>query len=213
MFIRRIGVVLSVVCATWMIISWAPAADACTLMGHSILEPLEEEPPEQTGPPPKPVVSVASITRGTSGHGDGGCGGHTYHSSCDEFGNIVFETEEADQELGYEFQITDGRTPDGFGFPSGPVQPRGPNVDVTYFHWTDERTDDQESFDFEVVVVAVDRWGRRSEPSKPVRVWHTGSSESACSTVSSASPWSSLTPIGLLLVVGAAARLRRRLAR
>ncbi len=154
-------------------------ADAC-----SIIKMYLEIDPQQKVidflPPDQPVVSVKSINRGRGPRRTEGRG--AVMTSCDDIGSIGFEIGPVSDdltkpaELGFLFQVVEGTLPSGLSVPAKPLVTISEKTEYGYYlHWTDGATDDQEPFEFTLVVVAVDKAGNHSEESDPVTVRHPGS--------------------------------------
>lgn len=154
------------------------AAHACTFSGP---QPLQIDPglkATDRQPPSLTTVSVVGVKRG-QGPQASGCGQTA--SSCDDLGQIRIAVAGTDdmtpaEQLGFRVSIAAGKPPAGLIVPDSAVTiDGGPTGDgELLLLWTDGNTDDQESLDFTVNVVAVDRAGNESAP-KTLRVADQGS--------------------------------------
>jgi hypothetical protein len=123
-------------------------------------------------PPDLAALSVARIKRG---HGGSGCGG----SSCDDIGSVriaVVVTDEITprENIGFRLAFVAGTPPQGLvPPPADPFRTDYTNGQID-LSWGDGGTDDQESIDFTVEVVAVDAAGNESGP-RTIRVRDGGS--------------------------------------
>jgi MYXO-CTERM domain-containing protein len=149
---------------------FAVPAAACSFSVPQRHTVVDEPPPSDVAAPEKPTLSVEAITRGQGPKWAGP--GSRSASSCDDIGKLTVEISPNRREVGYQFEVVDGSTPQGFSFPDVPTRTE---EDGTWFDvWIDGAEDNQESFRFEVRVTAIDKWGRESEPSEHVVVSHPG---------------------------------------
>ncbi len=146
-----------------------PAA-ACTIQAPQEHSVVDEPAPDDVPPPETPDVTVESITRG-----QGPSGGifNRSSTSCDGLGFLEFKISPARQEVGYTFDVVEGAPPDDYSFPDVPTHTNREGS-IWFEAWSDGAEDKQESFRFETKVTAIDKWGRKSEPSEPVVVSHPG---------------------------------------
>jgi MYXO-CTERM domain-containing protein len=180
-------------------------ARACSIAGP---EPLVLDPSLQATdrqPPALTAISLVSVKRG-QGSEASGCGGRG--SSCDDLGSLgitVSATDDATApaDLGYRMTVASGKLPAGLSIPDFAMKAVGGPGEL-YLFWTDGATDDQESFDFTLTVVAVDRAGNASAPA----TLHIVDGDSGCNVAAAArrSGASALVAALMLLAVG----LRRR---
>jgi hypothetical protein len=131
----------------------------------------------------------------------------TLSSQCPEIGGVAVFMGPLSEKVGYELEVVDGELPAGLVLPTVPVMPIGvasaideagdqfaknPDQKSDFsLIWDDGATDEQEPFDFELVVTPIDQSGQRGVRSEPIRVSHPGthssgpqSSQAACSTSS-----------------------------
>lgn len=158
-------------------------AEACSFASHAPYE-LDGDPAD-TEAPEAPGVGLPSITRGA------GPTGLMVRSttSCDDLGIIAADVDLPEEDLGLTFAVVGGELPDDFNLPSSPAYPI---VDRLVWVWIDEATDNQEAFDFEVEVRAIDRSGNESEAT----LLHLVDGGRGCSSAPLAASWL----FGLLLV-------------
>ena len=102
-------------------------------------------------------------------------------TSCDYAGGISFRIESVQDdyskpiEMGYLMEVVEGELPIGLQQPSKPITTlRNDLRHGIWWQWNDGATDEQEAFDFVVVVYAVDLAGNASAPSEPIRIKHPG---------------------------------------
>lgn len=151
------------VCAFWL-----ADAEACSLATHAKLEIVDEEPEEP--PPETPEVELENISRGHGPTSDG-CFSQS-STSCDDIGSVTLKIENADPEIGYELEATEGSPSEPLWITDPPIHAFEDGTIVVT--WNDEAKDNQESLDYDIAVTAVDRWGQESEDSDTVEVEHPG---------------------------------------
>jgi hypothetical protein len=169
------------------------AGVACITTPPAYLESYSEDPPPDDVPPPaKPNLVVDVINRGERGN-----------SSCDDIGSIHLVVAEPQDHVAYEFELVDGASPGTKTLWSLPVFSRvaSDGAHVITYTWIDGDTDKQEEFDFTADVVAVDKWGRRSDSSQRLHVRHPGRSDAVCSIVRAGSSSSFPLPVALLFAI------------
>jgi hypothetical protein len=152
-----------------------------------------------------------------------GCGQREVRTSCKGNASITFFIEppgpaEPDEDagadagtaaaehVGYLFELVDGEAPEGL-LPETPVL--AADDGSLELHWNDGDDDDQEQVSFTVTVRAVDDAGNLGEPSDPIHVFDSGSTESGCSiTRGLLGSWmpSALLSLGALLFAARATR-------
>jgi hypothetical protein len=115
--------------------------------------------------PGVPSLKLEEIKRGQGPRNDG-CSSTA--SSCDDIGSIAFSHPATDDRtpsdrIGYRFQVVSGKLPFGFALPSQPVVMLISDGRM-WLHWLDGATDEQESLDFTLSIVAVDAAGNESPP-------------------------------------------------
>src|SRR4051794_40169835 len=113
-------------------------------------------------PPTLPLLSAPLITRGKGPQGTGCAEGG---ASCDDLGAIgllatATDNVTAPERIGYRLTLAGGALPSGLVLPDT-SEPTGGAI---WLHWTDGATDDQESIDFTLRVVAIDGAGNESGP-------------------------------------------------
>ncbi len=184
---------------------WISAAWACSLAGPQDFEATATGEPVGE-PPVAAVLREVSISRGSAGVRQPD--GSIQSTSCDDLGIVSIGLEDPGPGFGFRLQLDGGTLPDSVtaiheDAQVGDTFSGGRSAWVV--SWIDEETDDQEPFDFDVIVTVVDGWGRESEPLT-VNVSDPGSTAtpaSSCSTVPGAA--------GLALSLLALAARRRRL--
>lgn len=155
-------------------------AEACSFPG-----PVEHEidPAEQAidKEPPGRVETVGvSVTRGKGPEGSG-CT-RRGSSSCDDIGWITLipappsDNRTPKEELGYRLRFIGGRLPDGLRIPDDARRLDQGEPPSLGLRWIDGSTDDQEDFDFTVMLTAIDKAGNEGPESAPIRIHHGGSS-------------------------------------
>jgi hypothetical protein len=183
------------------------SARACSFpgpIGHVIDESMQatDQMPPTLAPIPAP-----EITRG-KGSQQTGCSQYG-STSCDDIGRIalaVLATDDAtpSSRIGYRLTIVTGAPPSGLSLPSDAVEPSGDDLAL---HWIDGATDDQESFDFTLRVVAVDLAGNESVP-QTVRI--ADDRDHACAVARGGGSRKGLVWLGLLPLLLATRRRPRR---
>lgn len=177
------------------------SASACQyLSGSSALE-IREDAATPEEPLLTPQLRVAQIKRGVGPRG-------ATRTSCDEAGWIALAAEDPQQDVGYELAVVSGTPPAQFQAPTAPLQP-DENGELL-LGWSDEATDTQEPFSFEVVATPVHVSGTRGEPSAPIAIDHPGTEGAACSSTGQQGASRMATTLGLMVFVFAAARTVRR---
>lgn len=202
---RRLGLVAvaALTASTGLALVAAPGdAGACSFAPPPLHELDLDEVAEDTTPPSAPgSVATALVARG-----QGPTGGPCSQSatSCDDVGRIVLRVAPAEDDrtpaasLGYLVTLASGTLPSGLSLRSEPVRLLGDEVVLV---WIDGATDDQEAFDFELDVAAVDLAGHVGPPVR-VRVRDPGGGACAGS--------SGEGPLGLALALIALIALRAR---
>jgi len=115
-------------------------------------------------------VSVTDIKRG-QGPQQSGCGESA--TSCDDIGIVTLVLHASDdttspEHIGYRLTLQSGTLPAGLMLPADAVEP-GFDDRTLLLVWIDGNSDDQESFDFTLRVVAIDLAGNESA-AQTVRV-------------------------------------------
>ena len=154
---------------------------------------------DQTAPT-LPPLTVQQIRRGK---GPEGCS----RGTCDGNGSIDFTTPATDDvtaptSIGYRFTLEAGSLPQGFTLPTEALEPSG---DTIYLLWADGATDDQDSLDFTLRVVAIDLAGNESAPQS-VRVFDD---RGGCAVARAGSGHPVQGWIVLMLLVAVAVRRRQ----
>ena len=127
--------------------------------------------------PPGPVTASQSFVRRGTGPSRGAT--DPVSTSCDYIGTLRIEILRArdnrtpPEMLGFRLRVTGGILPDGLRIPSHTIRAAGGKSIA--LRWPDGATDDQEAFDFELGIVAVDLAGNEGPASTPVRLTHGGS--------------------------------------
>jgi len=149
-------------------------ARACSLAGDTPAV-IDLTVDNGTVPPSAPSHISTEISRGV-GPETSGCGTQSA-SSCDGIGSISLRLSPSTddrtpaEKLGYRTILVAGTPPWGSAVSDVAVLMRGETLG---FHWIDDADDDQEAFDFTVVIVAVDAAGNESDPSEEIRIRHGG---------------------------------------
>lgn len=173
--LRRLSVCSTALCTLAVLL--APAsARACSVAVPGAFS-LDAAAPDTAGPTFDPAEIEFRITRGTGPDCD--CEGECSFSSCDDLGfiSLLFDAatdpdvpEQPDSEylqtqedIGYVFEVV-GDLPDGLSIGAAPqaawyLDGRA----STLFVWIDGSEDDQEAFDFDLSIRAVDRAGNYSD--------------------------------------------------
>ena len=143
------------------------AARACSVPGTSpYMVDASMQATDQV-PPTLPRLSIASLQRGKAQEG-------CTVNSCEGIGSLAIAgaaTDDVtpDTGIGYRFSLVAGALPPSFSIlldqPSGATVSDG----EIWFHWDDGATDDQETIDFTLRVIAIDAAGNESAP-QTVRV-------------------------------------------
>jgi hypothetical protein len=176
---------------------------ACSVVGPQPFEidaamaATDRQPPALTG------LAVTNVKRGRAPENTG-CG--STGTSCDDLGWIgilpaVTDDHTPAGQLGYLVSLVRGQLPEGLALPPQTFALPGPNREMTLF-WLDGNTDDQESFDFTLSVVAIDLAGNESAPMQV----HIGNDGKGCSVTWFRRP----TTAALTLALLALATLTRR---
>ncbi|MCX4247669.1 MYXO-CTERM sorting domain-containing protein [Paraliomyxa miuraensis] len=178
-------------------------AAACSSFG---LEPVEPDTTLADDTPPGVIGDVdVSIGRGNAPK----CVlGSCESSSCDDIGFITldFAAPTDDQttadRMAYVIEVVDGEPMAGL-LPDGPFRPG--TVNRIPLQWLDGATDDQEAFEFTIVIRAVDEAGNIGDASEPIEIADPGSA-SGCSIGGPGRAW----PLLALLPLGIWVRRRTR---
>jgi MYXO-CTERM domain-containing protein len=180
----------------------APAR-ACSTIGPT---PYEIDPSLQAAdnvPPTLPPLSVAHLHRGKA---HGACSG----STCDGLASLGIAGAATDdvarpEGVGYRMSVVAGALPANFLLLSGPTRFYVQDGTI-WFSWDDGETDDQESIDFTLQVVAIDLAGNESAP-QTIRVTDD---QFGCAIARGHRASGRTAGFALLAVAWLAARRRRR---
>jgi len=184
-----------------------PASHACDSAGPT---PFAVDPALQgidQQPPALGVVSVVRVQRGKGPQWEGCSYGA---GSCDGAGYIVLggaatdDMTEVDR-IGYRFTLVEGTPPSRFTVPPPTFLPTVFDGQI-WLEWDDGASDDQESFDFTLSLVAIDVAGNESAP----RMVRIADDAGGCTVAAwSRSPRTQGVPIVLLASVTMFVRRRR----
>ena len=157
-----------------------PSAFACPFaLGE---EHVVEENLDDTSAPSTPEAPAVSMHRGV---GPSCVMGNCSFTSCDDLGWIELrfsassDDVSAEERVGYRLEVLGGTQPDGVSID----ETRDPDLidggdAVITFVWIDEAIDEQEAFDFDLGITAVDEAGNESEQTT-VNISDPGSVASA----------------------------------
>jgi hypothetical protein len=122
------------------------------------------------------------------------------------FTDLATDDATAVERMGYRFTLVAGALPAGFTLPTGTVVVLI-SSGMMWLHWDDGATDDQESLDFTLQIVAVDAAGNESAP-QTLRI---RDDQGGCHIAAGHGP----TNVGIVFILCAllAAKLRRRRGR
>jgi len=137
-------------------------ARACSFAGPT---PYVVDPSMQATDQVAPTLPPLSVARLQRGKETEGC---SSVNSCDGIGTLAIAGVATDDVtpatgIGYRFSVVAGALPPGFSLPAGPTQ-IPISSDQIWLNWDDGRTNDQESIDFTLQLVAIDRAGNESAP-------------------------------------------------
>ena len=181
-------------------------ARACSFAGPT---PYVVDPSMQATDQVAPTLPPLSVARLQRGKATEGCS----VNSCDGMGTLAIAGVATDDVspatgIGYRFSVVAGALPPGFSLPAGPTQITI-SSDQIWLNWDDGRTSDQESIDFTLQLVAIDRAGNESAP-QTVRVTDdTG----GCAVAGQRAPYRGLAFAMVAALLLAARGPRRRGAR
>ena len=136
-------------------------ARACSFAGPT---PYVVDPSMQATDQVAPTLPPLSVGRLQRGKAMEACSGN----SCEGMGALAIAgvaTDDVTPEtgIGYRFSVVAGALPPGFRLPEGPTQITISDRQI-WLNWDDGATDDQESIDFTLQLVAIDRAGNESAP-------------------------------------------------
>lgn len=200
--LTRLVIVLCAGSLAWLAASSEAAACEQYLDVATLEIQQDASPPDQ--PLETAMLDVEQVKRGVGPRG-------TTRSECDRAGWVTLQVRNPRAEVGYEFEVVGGDTPDNFSVPDAPVEPDSANE--IQLGWNDAASDEQESFSFELVATPVHISGQRGEPSDPITVDHPGSEGGACSAAGTRGLTRTTTALGLaglVFLVGRGLRRRRQ---
>jgi len=180
------------------------AARACSVRGPS---PYMVDPSMQATdqvPPTLPPLSVASLQRGKAQEG---CSSN----SCEGVGTLAIAGAATDDitpdyGIGYRFSLVAGALPPYFSILLDQPSQATVSEGKLWLNWDDGATDDQETIDFTLRVIAIDKAGNESAP-QTVRV--TDDPGGACAIAPARAPARGLAWVAVA-VLCLASRWRRR---
>jgi uncharacterized protein (TIGR03382 family) len=145
------------------------AAEACMYVRNMQSFAVDESATVE-GELKKPELVVDRIKRGTGP--DGGLFKKPLATSCDDLGYIGLWVEPERDDVGYVFEVTEGKSPDGVSFSDEPV---ALTDRPGRFTWIDGAEDKQEPIEFTMTVTPIAKNGEPGPTSEPVVVSHPGS--------------------------------------
>jgi hypothetical protein len=157
-----------------------------------------------------PTLAPLTVTRLQRGQKTTGC---TSVNSCDGFGSLAISVAAADDVtpatgLGYRFTVVAGTLPPVFSIPLNQPSQVLVSDGQIWFNW-DDGTEDHQSIDFTLQVVAIDRAGNESAP-QTVRVTDD---PGGCAIARPRAPYRGLAFAALAALLLAARHPRRGRAR
>ncbi len=153
-----------VACGVVVVTGATRDARACSLPGP---EPFVVDGTPTAAPPQPPRDLAYTVTRGR-GVRDGAS------TSCDDLGIVKLTLTPPSGDVGFVVEQIGGTLPDGVSLAATPVRQAGLQI-----VWIDGATDAQERLDFTLRLASVDRSGRQSGWSAPLRITDAGSGADA----------------------------------
>jgi hypothetical protein len=190
---RTVALLLALGVAVGLQVVEISVADACGFRGPAPF------PVDTSGEPEDPASAAMASTKVTIFNTYRGRSPDSVSSQCPELGSLEVHVQPLSEKVGYQLEVVSGEVPAGLDVPSEPVAPidvmvaRDEEGDQFAKHpdklgdfvlaWDDGATDEQEPFEFELVVTPIDHTGQRGTSSEPILVSHPGqdTSQAACS--------------------------------
>lgn len=150
------------------LLCWHVPAEACSIVSGfgPDFEVGTDDPPDDVRAPNSPTLILTDIHRGRGPQSEG-CGTQSA-TSCDDIGTVMLTLESFDLAKGLLLE-TRGDTP--FSSRDIPMeQPVTVDDGALVLVWVDGDADEQEPISFEIRAIAVDEYGRQSDPSAWVTV-------------------------------------------